>query len=276
MATVDNQLRARLATVSAYVEQEANGEGASHLQEELNEDAVVDAASAYLRIADAAGAWIYRSPNTRKWPQTSPDPKDLPAAGVSETLRLNGRPMRVLSAPVTVGVAQIGLPLDAFEAVQDDFIWTIVFGAPLLLGIASFAGYWMSGRALRPVGEIARTARHITAGNLSERLPSSGSQDELDRLAQVLNEMLAGLESAFRRTTQFTADASHELRTPVAIIRTTAEVIRGRPRTLEEHDQAWRSVLAQTERISQLVDDLLTLTRGDSGSAGLCREPSNL
>ncbi len=267
--TVDKQLRARFATVSNYVEQEASGAGASNLREELNEDAVVNAASAYLRIADENGSWIYRSPNTAKWPRLAPNRKDLPEKGVIKTLSLNHRPMRVLSGPVKIGVAQIGLPLDEFEELQHDFVWTILFGAPLLFCIASAAGYWMSGRALRPVDRIATAARRITAENLSERLPASGADDELDRLSQVLNEMLAGLESAFHRITQFTADASHELRTPLAIIRTTAEVIRGRTRTLAEHDKAWASVLAQTERTSQLVNDLLTLTRTDSSSGGL-------
>ncbi len=152
----------------------------------------------------------------------------------------------------------------------------LLLGTPLLFCIASAAGYWLSGRALRPVDRIASAARRITIENLSERLPATGAGDELDRLSQVLNEMLAGLESAFRRITQFTADASHELRTPLAIIRTTAEVIRGRTRTPAEHDRAWASVLAQTERTSQLVNDLLTLTRGDADSGGLLSEITNV
>jgi heavy metal sensor kinase len=270
--TVDKQLRARFATVSNYVQRAAGEERESHLREELNENAVADAASGYLRIADATGSWLYRSPNTEKWPDMSLRREQLPPRGVIETLRINGQRMRVLSAPVKIGTVQIGLPVDEFDELQDDFIWTVLLGTPLLFCIASAAGYWISGRALRPVDRIASTARRITVENLSERLPSSGAGDELDRLSQVLNEMLAGLESAFRRITQFTADASHELRTPLAIIRTTAEVIRGRTRTLAEHDRAWASVLAQTERTSQLVDDLLTLTRGDSGSGGLLFE----
>jgi signal transduction histidine kinase len=159
---------------------------------------------------------------------------------------------------------------------QRDFIWMIVLGTPLLLYIASVAGYWMSGRALRPVVRITGAAQRITSENLSERLPFRGTGDELDRLSEVLNEMLAGLESAFQRITQFTADASHELRTPLAIIRTTAELIRSRTRTLEEHDIAWASVLSQTERMSQLVEDLLTLTRADVRSGGLDLAPIDL
>jgi signal transduction histidine kinase len=186
--------------------------------------------------------------------------------GALQTARVENQRMRVLSAPVEVGTVQLALPLDQFEELRDDFVWTMAFGMPILFCVASIGGFWMSGRALKPVDEIADAAKRISARNLSERLPSVGTGDELDRLSGVLNEMLAGLEAAFRRITQFTADASHELRTPVAIIRTTAEVIRARTRTIEEHQQAWESVLRQTERTSQLLDDLLTLARADSGS----------
>ncbi len=274
--TVDKELRARLVTVRAYVDGESRGEGASHLHEELTEDAVFSPASTNLRIADKAGSWIYRSPGTENWNLSVPKREDLPFRGRAETMSITGKPMRVLSAPVKIGAVQIALPLDEFEELQRDFIWSIVLGMPLLLCVASVGGYWMSGRALRPVEQIANAAKRITAQNLSERLPSSGTGDELDRLSQVLNEMLAGLQSSFTRIMQFTADASHELRTPFAIIRTTAEVICGRTRTLEEHDKAWRSVLAQTERTSGLINDLLTLARADSGSDALHFEPTAL
>jgi len=272
-ATVDKELRARIATVRSYVEQEVSGPGAAHLSEELNEDAVVNAGSAYLRIADNRGALIYCSPHAETWPMTTPNRESLPALGVFQTTAVNGRPLRLLTAPVSIGIVQIGLPMDEFQEMQQAFLWSIVFAAPLLLLTASVAGYWMSGRALRPVHRIASAAQRITSANLSERLPYSGAKDELDRLSEVLNDMLAGLESSFRRIIQFTADASHELRTPLAIIRTTAELIRSRSRTPEEHDRAWASVLAQTERTTQLVDDLLTLTRADSGADALTFQP---
>jgi signal transduction histidine kinase len=84
--------------------------------------------------------------------------------------------------------------------------------------------------------------------------------------------MLARLESAFKNISQFTADASHELRTPVAIIRTTAELTQSRSRTIEEHAKAWHVVQTQAERMSQLIGDLLTLARADSGSDELIFE----
>jgi signal transduction histidine kinase len=156
------------------------------------------------------------------------------------------------------------------------FAWFIGLGSPLLLILAAFGGYWISGRALRAVDDIATAARRIGAANLSERLPSRGNGDELDRLSETLNGMLARLEESFNRITQFTADASHELRTPIAIIRATAEVTRSLPRSPEDQQKAWQAVLTQTERTSRVIADLLFLARADSGSSGVAFEAVDL
>ncbi|HEX4807813.1 MAG TPA: ATP-binding protein [Bryobacteraceae bacterium] len=276
LSTVDKDLRARLKTVRTYVDQLAPSDDVAHLLEELSEQAVMSPAAINLRIADKSGNWIYRSPGTEDWKLGVPQRQDLPLKGRAQTIRVHREALRVLSAPIEIGAIQIGLPVDEFEEMRDGFLWTIGLGAPILLLIASLGGYWMSGRALKPVDEIARTAQRISAQNLSERLPSSGSGDELDRLSQVLNGMLARLEASFQRITQFTADASHELRTPLAIIRTTAEVTQARPRTPEEQSEAWKRVLAQTERTARLIDDLLTLARADAASDVLSFEPMDL
>ncbi|HWF48739.1 MAG TPA: ATP-binding protein [Bryobacteraceae bacterium] len=276
LVTVDKDLRARLRTVRTYIDEQTPTRDDAHLVEELTERSVLSPAAINLRIAGAQGNWIYRSPGTEDWNLNVPSRADLPAKGSAQTVRVHREALRVLSAPVRIGVVQIGLPVDEFEEMRDEFLWTIGLSAPVLLIVASLGGYWMSARALKPVDEIARAAQLISAQNLSERLPSSGAGDELDRLSQVLNGMLARLESAFQRITRFTADASHELRTPVAIIRTTAEVTQARPRTVEEHGEAWKRVLAQTERTSQLIDDLLTLARADAASDAMTFEPVDL
>lgn len=265
-ATVDKELRARLDGVRHYVEEEARGEGKTHLAEELNEDATVNAGSAYLRISDLRGAAIYISPEAKTWPAGDFSRNRSASTESIRTIYVNGNPVRILTAPVSIGVVQVGLPMEEFHEMRQDFFWSLVLGAPLLLILAVCGGYWMSGRALRPVDRIASAAKRISSANLSERLPYSGSGDELDRLSQVLNKMLSGLEAAFRQITQFTADASHELRTPLAIIRTTAELSLSRPRTLVEHERAWSAVLVQTDRTTELIEDLLTLTRADSGA----------
>jgi signal transduction histidine kinase len=119
-------------------------------------------------------------------------------------------------------------------------------------------------------------AKAIGTHNLADRLPLRGVDDELDRLSDTLNGMFARLDDAFRRVTQFSADASHELRTPVAIIRTTAEVTRQRPRTEAEYAAALDRILAESERTSQLIDDLLLLARADADAERLVMEPMDL
>lgn len=166
-----------------------------------------------------------------------PDTSRLPKRGRFETQMQHGKPLRILSAAIPLGVVQIGVRVDEFAEMLSGFTWTALLASPLLLILASAGGYWMSRRALAPVERIAHTAADTEAQNLSKRLPIRGA-DELDQLSATLNAMFARLEDSFRRITQFTADASHELRTPVAIIRTTTEVIRKKPRSEEVYAEA--------------------------------------
>jgi len=182
----------------------------------------------------------------------------------------------VLTIPVPGGIAQLGAPMDEFAEMFQQLRWALGLTSPLLLILACISGYWMSGRALRPVEEIDQTVRRIGSHTLTERLHLRNTDDELDRLSVTINQMLERLESAFRLVVQFTADASHELRTPVAIIRTTAEVIRGSRRTPEEYEEAWDQVVLQSERMSRLVDDLLLLARADAGRSDVSFEDIDL
>jgi len=184
-----------------------------------------------------------------------------------------GTRMRVLTANVTVAgrryVAQLAAPVaDAYALVQR-FQWLIASSIPVVLALASAAGYWLSRRALAPVDDITSTARSIGEHNLSKRLRISPSGDELQRLAETFNQMLDRLEVAFRRITQFTADASHELRTPVALVRTTAELALRQDRSEPEYREAIGEILDEAERMSGLLDSLLTLARVDSGAEAL-------
>jgi heavy metal sensor kinase len=140
---------------------------------------------------------------------------------------------------------------------------------PAVLLVASGGGYWMSRRALAPVDRIIRDAQSISTQNLQKRLDVPRTGDELQRLSETLNQMLERLDQAFRRVTQFTADASHELRTPVAVIRTTAELALRRPRSTSDYEAALRDILAQSERTTELIESLLTLARADAGQQSL-------
>jgi heavy metal sensor kinase len=146
----------------------------------------------------------------------------------------------------------------------------------LLVLLACLLGYWLSGRALAPVNRIIETAGLIGAQNLSSRLEVPKPRDELRRLTETLNAMLARIEASFKSITQFTADASHDLRTPVAVIRATAEITLRKPRAQEEYRRALSTILETSVDTSELLENLLTLARADAGAAGMEMRPLDL
>jgi heavy metal sensor kinase len=144
---------------------------------------------------------------------------------------------------------------------------------PLALLCAGGGGWLLAQRALRPVDRMAEAARRIGAEHLDERLDTTGSGDELDRLATTLNEMLGRLDVAFRQIRQFSADASHELQTPLTILRGELEVALRAPRSPEEYGRVMASALEESERIARLVEGLLLLSRADAGVLRMERKP---
>lgn len=154
----------------------------------------------------------------------------------------------------------------------------LIFGVigPLSVVIASAAGYLISGRALSPLGAMAERARSISADRLSERLPGAEADDELGQLASVFNDTFARLQDSFDRLKRFTADVSHELRTPLTAIRSVGEVGLQESRTVEDHQEVIGSMLEEVDRLSRVVETLLTLSRWESGRVVARREPLDL
>jgi signal transduction histidine kinase len=142
-----------------------------------------------------------------------------------------------------------------------------------MLLLSALAGYFISRRALKPVISLTESARSISIGNLAARLPVSPNRDELAKLAETCNDMLTRLEDAMKAITRFTADASHELRSPIAIIRTTCEYTMRTPGLLSEAARGFESIVTETEHCSLLLDDMLMLARSDAGRAQLEFEP---
>jgi signal transduction histidine kinase len=138
----------------------------------------------------------------------------------------------------------------------------LTFGTLGALFLASLGiGYVVAGRVLRPVGQITRAARRIQAENLSERIALAGPQDELKTLADTFDEMLERLETSFTAQRQFLADASHELRNPLAVIQTNTDVALQEAVVPEDMRARLEAVRRATERMRRLVDDLLALAR---------------
>jgi heavy metal sensor kinase len=143
---------------------------------------------------------------------------------------------------------------------------------PAMLLISALSGYFISRRALKPVVRLTESARSISIGNLAARLPVSPAGDELAQLAETCNDMLSRLEEAVKRITRFTADASHELRSPISFIRTTSEYALRTPGLDEETVEALRNIVSETEHSSRLLEDMLLLARSDAGRAQLVLE----
>ncbi len=141
--------------------------------------------------------------------------------------------------------------------------WLLVLVVPLFVACAAGGGYWLSRRALLPVDRITERARTIGLSNLSQRLEVPHTNDELQRLTETWNGMLGRLEAAVLKISRFTADASHELRTPVAIIRLAAENALRRPRSEAEYRAALQHIQRESESMTDLIGDLLFLARGD-------------
>jgi heavy metal sensor kinase len=142
--------------------------------------------------------------------------------------------------------------------------------------LAGAGGWLLARRALRPVDHMSRTAQRISGERLSERLQVVGNGDELDRLAQTINDMLGRLDDAFLQMRQFSADASHELQTPLTILKGEMEVALRTPRSPEEYRRVLKSGLEEIDRISHLVDGLLLLSRADAGVLKLDLRPVDL
>jgi heavy metal sensor kinase len=268
--TIDLALADRVSAVSRFLNAPGTSQSFEELREDLREYVALDPGWNLIRIRDARGVQLYRSDAFDAGAAGAGAP--LPSPGIYRDLVMRGRPVRMLTAQVTVGGApysvEVAWPVGELNEAMDQFRWTALIIIPCGIIAAALGGYWISRRALAPVDQIARTARAITAQQLGRRLDVPATGDELQRLSETLNGMLARLETAFAETTRFTADASHELRTPVSLIRTTAEVALRRPRTAEEYRQALEGILRESERTSGLVQDLLTLTRADAGVDG--------
>lgn len=160
---------------------------------------------------------------------------------------------------------QVAAPLNEFYEALERFRVMLWFSAPLLMIGAGFGGYWISRRALKPVDQMTTVAESISISNLSDRLEVPKTSDELQRLSETLNRMLARLNTSVQGISRFTADASHELRAPVSLIRTTAELAVHSGRTKQEFHEDMVQILAEAVRTTKLIDSLMLLARADAG-----------
>jgi two-component system, OmpR family, sensor kinase len=177
--------------------------------------------------------------------------------------RANDPNARTLSVPVGSRTLVVGASLEDRDEALDGLLAQLLVGGPIALLLSSFAGYLLAGAALRPVEAMRRRAAEISADTAGRRLPLPEARDEIFRLGETLNAMLARLEAGLARERRFVADASHELRTPLALLKAELELALRRPRSPEELELALRSAAEEAERLVRLAEDLLVLASAE-------------
>jgi len=252
-ATIDETLAAQAKGVATVLQTEYKPLKPAHLQEELVEYADATPEGRLIEVRDARGAVLVGN-GVAALASSSSHYRTLETEAT-----VQGQKYRIL----------VAAPLQGAELMLRRLREVLLWATPLVLLIGSLGGYWMSRRALKPVDEITRAAQSIGIENLSQRLEVPAAGDELRRLSETWNNMLARLEAAVKRLSQFTADASHELRTPITLIRTTAELTLRRERPAETYREALRHIIDESDRTARLIEDLLLLARADAGLPGL-------
>ncbi|MDX6654414.1 MAG: hypothetical protein QOH18_1124 [Solirubrobacterales bacterium] len=196
-----------------------------------------------------------------------------PLPGADGGVRLLATPVE---APTGKAIVVVGTSTAARAEAFTDLLQLLLIGLPAALILASIAGYGVATAALRPVEAMRARAEEISTASAEERLPVPDTGDEVARLGETLNEMLARLGDALERERAFVADASHELRTPLAILRTELELALAQGRSPEELRAALASAAEETDRLTQLSEDLLTIAQTERGELPLRLEPLRL
>lgn len=182
----------------------------------------------------------------------------------------NEPPLRVISVPIMyqgnlLYIVQVGTSMETVGETLHRFLILLVIAIPIALAVSLAGGWFLAGRALRPVDEITLAAQRIAAGDLSQRLGMPTAQDEIGRLAATFNDMIGRLDASFRQIRQFTSDASHELRTPLTVMKGETDLILRRPRPVDDYKSVLESNLEEIDRMTRIVDELLFLSRADMG-----------
>ena len=199
-----------------------------------------------------------------------------------ETNRSIGNtPLRIMTFPIVENshvtkIVQIASSLEGVEDALNKLFLILIIAVPSTLILASLGGQFLAHKALKPVDNITQTARMITSQNLNQRINPPKVRDEISRLIETFNEMISRLDQSFRQMKQFSSDASHELKTPLTILKGEVEVMLRKERTSQEYQQTLKSNLEEINRMSQIVEDLLTLSKADTGEIKFNKEDINL
>jgi heavy metal sensor kinase len=193
---------------------------------------------------------------------------------IYETLERVKPRLRVVTIPIfannkVTSVVQVGTSLEDFDETMRKLLLIVVISIPTAIGVTIVGGYFMAKKALKPVDQIRRTAVKISSSYLDERIDVGKRRDELGRLAETFNAMIRRLKESFQRINQFSIDVSHELKTPLTILKGETEITLRKDRDSGEYKQLLMSNLEEIDRMTRIIDDLLLLSKADTNNVQL-------
>jgi heavy metal sensor kinase len=276
-ATEYHELQERAEDVQLVLTHEDAGQSVAALEQEFTAIYQFKDDGKYLQIRDQDGAWIFRSKRMVQQNPELPLLQNIPPQGIQSEFHQGTRYVRVLAYPITVQgkryTVQTGIALNKSIALLDAFRNGLLFLTPAVIFLAALGGHWMSRKALQPVAALAAQARLINDRNLDMRLPEPDTRDEISDLSRTLNQMLERIDRAFASIRAFTGNASHELRTPISLLRAEIDVALLRPRGSAEYQTILMRLNEEAVRMTSLVENLLSLARADGGAEAMCLAP---
>jgi heavy metal sensor kinase len=274
--TLDSRIRGDFMWASEMWEQQADGSVTWFDAKEASEDED----NPWLQVWSPSGQLLFQTAVAKRNPLPETAALAADPSGHIVTIGSAGVTFRVLSRLTVVGGKSVVVQVARSEAPMrgelQELSLFLLLGLPIGVAAAGLGGYAVARGALAPIQRMAERARSITAARLNDRLPIHNPHDELGRLALVFNQTLERLEESFQQMQRFTADVSHELRTPLTAMRTVGEVALRDTRSPGAYREIVGSMLEEVDRLTSLVDRLLTLSRAGSQAAHLQIEPVNL
>jgi heavy metal sensor kinase len=260
-SSIDIGLQGEASQILASVENESEGLAFSNL--DASGWGRISYSGFAVRLIDLSGSVVEQRGDPGEEPIWGPLKEGFYTSSRSgdDTLwRTITKPIKSENGSV-LGWLQVVQSLDVLTNTQQDVRDQLTFMIPTLLFILGLVGYFLASRALHPIDEITRTAGSINASDLGKRVNYFGPQDEVGRLAATFDKMLAGLQSAFEREQRFSADAAHELRTPLSVLKSGLEIALSRERSAGEYRETLQDMSNQVERLINLSNSLLMLAR---------------
>jgi heavy metal sensor kinase len=276
-ATEYHDLQERAEDVQLVLEHESEGQSLGELQRDFAAIYEFKDDGKYLQVRDQDGNWIFRSRRMIAQNPDLPAPDRLPVDGTIVDFHQGTRDVRVLAYQIVVRgrryAVQTGISRNKSLALLTKFRTGLLLLTPAIILLAALGGHFMSRKALKPVAALAAQARRINERNLDMRLPRSNTRDEISDLSDTLNQMLERIDKAFASVRAFTGNASHELRTPISLLRTEIEVALYRPREAGEYRATLGRLHEEAVRMTSLVENLLSLARADGGAEAIRLAP---